>query len=106
MTPIRQFLRAAGRAGVLPAAQDIGRLRLCVDPNCGCHGCNDERYRFKDAFITSDNPVLGESVSIGPIGELILWAQSKSFEHPDEKDQLYCGVNLSYGTAWTVGGEC
>ncbi|MFF3457630.1 hypothetical protein ACFYXH_25555 [Streptomyces sp. NPDC002730] len=50
--------------------------------------------------------MLGESVSIGPIGELILWAQFKSFEYPDEKEQLYYGINLSYGTAWTFGGEC
>ncbi|MEU9012408.1 hypothetical protein AB0D12_22110 [Streptomyces sp. NPDC048479] len=50
--------------------------------------------------------MLAESVSIGPIGGLILWAQFKSFEHLDEKGELYYDVNPSYGTAWTFGGEC
>lgn len=53
---------------------DIICERPCTDPNCGCDGCSDERYRVRDAFNQSSQPLLAESVVFDHLGRPMFWA--------------------------------
>ncbi|KOU59795.1 hypothetical protein ADK57_32215 [Streptomyces sp. MMG1533] len=80
---------------------DIICERPCTDPNCGCDGCSDERYRVRDAFNQSSQPLLAESVVFDHLGRPMFWDQLAPFEHPDDADRLCYGIDMTYSVMYS-----
>jgi hypothetical protein len=80
---------------------DITCTRPCTDPQCACDGCSDERFRVRDAFIASNQPLIAESVAFDHLGEPLLWASLGRFEHPDDASCVLYGVDLAYSLTYS-----
>ncbi|MFI1209975.1 hypothetical protein ACH4UV_20440 [Streptomyces sp. NPDC020802] len=83
---------------------DIICERPCTDPDCECDGCSDERYRVRDAFIASSQPLLAESVSFDHLGGSMFWAHLGLFEHPDDTSRVFYGIDMSYNIMYSHEG--
>ncbi|MFF8882823.1 hypothetical protein [Streptomyces flaveolus] len=80
---------------------DVICERPCNDPHCDCDGCSDERFRVRDAFIGSDQPLMAQSVALDHLGEPLLWVSLGPFEHPDDLTRVFYGVDLSYSLTYS-----
>ena len=56
---------------------------------------------MRDAFIDSNQPLMGESVAFDHLGEPLLWVSFGRFEHPDDASRVLYGVDLAYSLAYS-----